>query len=517
MTDCALKLKEKMMDLERRKQIQRQRLKSLLPSLILFTVAMTLLLVGVSAQKTNKTAYIMLFVGALIVAISSLILTFKVTKKYDLIMAQEYITAFKEQIKDGNGKTEFVADNNQTVRFEASGAVIDGETVLYDDIAVYVSVKIQTKAISNRLSLALSIAFNGGNEMVSLPLDADVLSEIERNNVIIENNSDYRHFLDDGIKFTRVMMNQMPVSRVAYFPIAVPKNEQEHMLVKSITKRKTVITALSIVGIFVFYALLIWLFRTDSGLQFSDTLGFNIGFKLAFTVAVLLLALVKPKSVKLHEKILLCVFIVLYWSILIFFTSQAISLLFLIFALIFACVGFVNIARADKKKEKPTSRVFILGMVLSLFVLGDVSSMTFLDDKEIIIELIIALVVFVISIPVTIVYIMKTKSPKYQKTGKKILFGITTPILTFLLAFWLAFMIVPELNYVLDTSEPDIVTEEIIELRRSDDSYYAVVEINEVRIDVSISSSDYKSLSEGDEISVSIRKGAFGLKYCMLD
>ena len=497
-----------------RETLQKKKTKSALIFTLIFIPILAILGIGIALMDTNDIAGILLCTLSIFVCVGAIVTIIKIVQKYDPLIRDAFFEEVKAQLKKAEYKSEFVSYEGKKIAFDNDAIICDGERISYDNVGIFVTFKVEPKMFSNDYSPALTIIFGDEErENVNLSLDGDVLSELDKKNAPVENMSDLRQYLKEHNEYTKMLLNSTrAMITTDYLPIALPKTEEEVIQVKKTKKKAIILSILGFVGAMGFYILVTWLFNSKSGTEVSDTLTFNLVYKLIFTLIVLLLIFVKPKATKLYVKLLFGAFIILYWIALLFLNQRMISLVFMLFAIVFVSIGVVEMIRSENKSD-PRNRMFMFGMVLCLFLLADASAMTVIGDGILLLDLIVGLVALAGSIPIIVIFMRKTTKSTYQKKGQKIGYGILYAFGAFFFGMIISFLLSYEINYVFDTSEPVEISEEIIELDIDDEDYYVIVEHKGERIKISVPSSDYYKLAVGDEFYFSLYDGALGFKY----
>ena len=493
-----------------RKRLQKEQLKKTARFLLIIPFLIALLIIGIMVYDTSESLFFLCMILEIVACATVIIAVTRVVKEYTPLISDAFIKEVKAQIKKTEGKTEFTTDNGDIVSFDRDALVCNGERIPYNKAEIYITLKLTPKGLSNDVSFSVSIFFEDERADLNLLLDGDALSELEKNGACVENMEDLRYYLENHEEFTeKILKGFSRQAEVCYIPFYLPKSEEEKQALKTMSRRAVILSVLGLVGIIAVYALTLWLFKS----KISDTFAFNLGYKLVFTAIVLLLVFVKPKATKLYVKVLFGAFIVLYWSALLFLSQRTMSLVFLLFAIAFVSTGIVEMSLS--KIQERGNRMLVFGIVLCVFLLQGMGDITDLSDGLIYVDLIIGAIAFAVSIPIIVAFMKKTQKPTYDTNGKKIGYGILYAFGAFFFATMISFVVIHEANYIFDTSEPTVVTEEIVDLQSDDGDYFAVVELDGERVEISIPSDDYYELAEGDRITFSIYDGAFGFSYCM--
>lgn len=176
------------------------------------------------------------------------------------------------------------------------------------------------KALSNQLTL--SIAFIKEKEVILIPLDKDVLSEMDKYGLKFVNQNDFEFYLENMDSLTKKVSHILMFSLDPIIPLFFPKNADEKKQFKKEKLIKTIVSIASLALMLGIYFLLLWLSNSKTGNDISKKIGFSWIMKALFSFAFLAAAFVKAKKVNWYYKLIIISFVVFYWITLFHFKSN---------------------------------------------------------------------------------------------------------------------------------------------------------------------------------------------------
>ncbi len=421
------------------------------------------------------------------------------------------IMEIKETLNRCENKKEFLTSKKESFSFDDHQFLYNGRYFTYADYECYAVIENKIKALSNQLTL--SLAFVKGKEVILIPLDKDVLSEMEKYGLKFVNQEDFEFYLENMDNLTKKVSHKLMYSLDPIIPLFFPKNAEEKKQFKKEKLIKTIISIASLALMLGIYFLLLWLSNSKTGNDISKKIGFSWIMKALFSFAFLATAFVKAKKVNWYYKLIIISFVVFYWITL--FTSNRI---FDFFLCIYSVIFFISgILFADKKDLNNTliNRFFGMFSIIVLFQVLNVADFSYQNDSLLWLYSIIpaALIMIAIVLIICIYYSRLRKKEKIRK--KKMVYAYLTGIFGGLMLgyIWSVGMI-SNLNYALDFSTPqiiDCVVEKLVMDSKASDK--AIVIYEEEKIEVSITRDEYYTLEEGDILPISLYQGAFRISY----
>lgn len=351
--------------------------------------------------------------------------------KYRPLINKAFYEEIKSKLTKEEGITIFKTEDEKEVFFDEYYFTYNSKLYKYQDTQMSILLKNKQKLLSNEISLVLSVYFED-NE-ISIPLDGDLISEIKCKKLKIINEEDLQYLLDNTALVSNKLLRLASLQNSHCIPLSFAKNKEEKKLKRKANMKLIIINAILIILMLGVYSLIIWLGETENGLKISQAVTFNLGFQILYSVIILFLAFFKSEKIKKLGKIILILYLVVYWLGLLFLQYRTIILLNIIFFVSFMAIG---IGLHDKKtiKNSPVNR--LIGFSIFLFLMLFYNTM----DYEIIrlsnisaISGIISGVITVISIFFALNYYKKSKKDGEVKKHNLIknLILITFGVFTF--------------------------------------------------------------------------------------
>ncbi|MDD3999676.1 MAG: hypothetical protein PHX62_02105 [Bacilli bacterium] len=503
----------------KRKELQKKYNSYLLLFLSSFFVLIFLIIIGGMSMDNGNTLLGILFLSvAALCFIISIVFLIVVARKYRPLINEAFSIEIADKLTKEEGKTTFITEDKKEVVFEEYYFLFNNRNCRYEDFEFAIAVKNKLKLMLNEVELILLIYSE--DEVISLTLDGDLISEIKKNNIKLVNEDDYQYLIDNIPSAARQILRgaafqQRNINR----PLSFVKNETEKKAKRKVNAKLIIINVIIFIFLLGINALFIWLGQTEEGIQVSDTLTFNLGFKIVFSIIVLCLTFIKAKKIKWYGKLVFIFYLLMYWLGLMFLSGRLNVLLTLVFAIVFVSVG---ITIMDKKtlKKNPFNRM--IGFSMFLFLMLVYNTMDYQIEglgKIAAVSAIIAGSLTLISVFVIIIYGRRKMAAGEINKKAFIVNTISIPLCIMMFGFLFLFFGIQNLNYCLDTSEATIFTKEIIELERGgeNDSDKAKVIINGKEVEIPIPTALYFDLEVGDSIEISLYSGGLGFEYYILE
>ncbi len=435
-------------------------------------------------------------------------------KKYlPLIVAEtekELIGAIEERKRERIFKTHDL----KTVDFSLGGLTLGGKRYEKGKFTTGYSLCVKPHAMHDDVSLVLSIATD--TETVHIPLSGDVIDALKENGITVQGEEDLAYFLNNSQKETKKMIraamftaaNSQPV----YAPLVFAKNEEE----KKQVKKQSAVGWGKIVLMFLVWltvmAVLAWLTNSEEGAKVLEPLG--VVLLIAYTLSFFLCAFVKAKEVPLYQKIVLCTYPLAFWLSMFFLDRRMAALVDIVFFSAFLCCIMLDV---KKKGLEKTPSVRFLVPILGIFLFGSFSltSIGFVNGggEAALVSAIVAGAILLFSTLWAVWYVAYKKQTDAYDKKKDLSLAISLPLCLLFIGFALGFYYSSAFNYIFDTSDPIACSEEIVDIRTSDDGDYATVVFRGEELDLPLDGEERFSYEVGDTIEFALYQGAFGWEY----
>ena len=437
-------------------------------------------------------------------------------KKYlPLILAEtekELLGTLEERKRERSFKT----NDGRRLEFAFGGLTLGGKRYEKEQLSLVYSFSIKSHMIHDDLSLTLSVAAD--TEAVHIPLNGDVIDALKENGLSAINEEDFEYFLNNSQKETKRLLKAAFFTAVtaqpAYYPLVFTKNEQE----KKQAKKQNAASWGKIVLMFLVWltvmAAVAWIANSEEGAKLLNPI--RIIVLIAYTVAFFLCAFVKANDVSLYQKIALCAYPLAFWLGIIFLDRRMAALVDIVFLSVFILFVALDIRKKGMDKD-PSFRLFLPVFGIMLFGAFTLTTTNFLDggNEAALTGAIVAGVLLLFSVCWAVWYIAHKKQTETYQKKKDLTQAIVLPLSLLFVGFFFGFYYSSAFNYIFDTSEPIACSEEIIEVRKSDDGDYATVVFRGEELDLPLSGEERFSCEVGDMIEFALYKGAFGWEYVM--
>lgn len=440
------------------------------------------------------------------------------TRKYKPLIYEAITKEIREKLTNIDGKKIFMSEDNKEIEFEEGSFRYGNRSFRYEDFLFLITAQNKAKLLSNIVELEL-LMFSG-ELAICVPLNGDLLSEIKRDNINLTNEADLQYLIDNTHVAVKQLMRRAAFQTIqTKTPLSFAKNEEEKKIAKRANAKQIIFGTIILLIIMGINILFVWLGETEEGLQISDTLTFNLGFKLVLSGIILGLALIKSSNIRWIGKLIFILYLIIYWLGIAYLPPRFNVLITFVFAFIFVAVGILVL---DKKtyKNRPLNRLIGFGMFLFVLLIYNTTDFNIIDLGGIgIISVIIAGILSLASIFAIIIYNRRKMAAGEMTKKSATITAITLPLCTMLFGFLIFFFGMQNLNYCLDTSEPELIVEEVVELKKggSNSSDSAVVIIDGNKVEIPIPTSLYFELEVGDSIRVSLYAGGLGFEYFILE
>lgn len=434
-----------------------------------------------------------------------LVVSLKTNKKIFSLNENEILNTMDQQ----EGKEEFLSTDNRKIVFGESGFWCDDVWHGFEEYQYFAAMSLDGKWTSTYSLVVLMI--HETDEMISLPLDQDVMGILEKQNVQLENQEDLDYFKENPTLSFKKIRNSFAFQPKPFCILQFAKNEEE----KKASNRGRLLGMIIFLIFFAvtigFVALITWLSDTKSGLAVSNQIGFHWWIKALFSIGLLLGAILLKKE-KWYVRVAVVLYLVGYWITL--FISYRSSILWdCISILVFTGFSIAYIFTKKEEKNK-VGLAPILAILLGLFLIMGYEDYVFINENVIwILFGVFSGVGVLICIGFSIGY-MKLKKPDLKKQIVA-LYTFCSLVFIAMFGFFMSMGFVSSLNFALDFSTPIQEEYKIEELKPSDEysSAKAVVVVGGKKIEVAITNDEYYSFEVGDKITIEKHQGAFHIEY----
>ena len=482
--------------------------------IIIFFCIMLLMLIPfipgiIMADNDKPIGVLLIFLGLFIEAGSIVYLALtcgKINKQIYEIKAKEE----KKRLSTIEGKQIFKTTNNEKIEFYPGYFLLEGKVHNYSDYVIYAATRVKKDIVP-------VLVFVKDNMLTMVDLDGDLLETIDSCEINVINRSDLNYYLDNIYLCTKVALRKHSFNPTLCHIMEYKKNEED---AKRINKKTTIGIITSIIAfaaIIAFNILTIWFSNSESGNNFSELIGMDLIVKIGFSIVILLLAFYKAKDIRLYAKLITLLYLFSYWMCILFLDGRANVIISLIFIIAFTVIAI----KSSDLKAKPIklSRFFGMTGFFLMILMFNILDFTFINENApFIISAIIMGVIAVVAHAWMFIYIRSEKGKKLEKKDKTALY-ICVPIYSIMFGFLLSWILLVNLNYAFDFSNPEKIACEIVDKKQGDndssDTFYVLIDGK--KIDISVSDSEYFEYEIGDEIVVSLYDGAFNLKYYIFE
>ena len=425
---------------------------------------------------------------------------------------------FFYKINNNSNKEEYKTLSGERVIFKENSLLINQIEISYDDIFVCYTFSSQRHTFS--FTSIPCIGFENDELTINIELDKDLLDEIEKHGLILENQLDYDYFISHYDECNKKIMKIMGYNQITYFPMVFSKNDEEKTIEKKeINKNKLVsfitIALYTLITLGIIFCLT-WLTSSKKGIDFSNKIGFKFIIQGIFSITILLLAFIKAKKIKWIYRSSFILYTILYWIILFYANNKGFILLNNIFAILFMVLAFVNINKR-KEKERFLNRFFYVSLFLLILFANSIERIGFESCNYVyLFSLLISLGIVIIILLYFFINNRKAKNKKKRKNKKKkrnvILYLSFAIILFGTILFAFEYL---GLNYCLDGSKPIEYETEIKEIKDSNKNSSAkiIVQIDNEDYEIGISQKTYFDIEVGNKINVFKYEGLFNISY----
>lgn len=472
---------------------------------VLFGMLIPVVAGGVTLENKPVLGAVLLILGVAGMVLSivvMLVIGLKLNPKISSMKAKMDMS----NLTTKQGKNIFKTTSDENIEFNTGYFILNGKINNYVDYQIYAGFRMFKGLIP-------VLCFMKDKTIMMVDIDGDLLDIIDNCEINVVNKLDLYYYLDN-IEMCNKISNRAYSFRPSIFiPMEYKKNKED---AKRFNKRRIISVVsliVSLVLIIGFNALLIWLTNSESGVNFSRLIGIDLIIKVGFSIGLLFLAFYKAKKVKPYAKCAVILYLISYWIYLFFLDQRINVLLTIIFLGVFIYCG----VKDSNLKIKPPkfSRFFILPVFLFMLLMFTILDITHVNDG--ITFLVAAIMMGVIAIVAHAWMFIFFKTAKGKKLEKKEKLGyyICVPMYSIMFGFLLSWILVCNLNYALDFSQPTELKCEIVSKRQGSDneSDKVYVMIEDKEIGISVSDEEYFDLEVGDDIVVSLYKGAFNIAY----
>ena len=362
----------------------------------------------------------------------------------------------------------------------------------------------------------LVIGETEGKEQYTIDLDGDLLRIIKDSNITILNKEELEFYIDNIESATKQVAKSYSFNPMPCFIMEFKKNKQD---AKKFTKR----TLISILFSIVFFALvigfnvlIIWLTDSKEGIEASNKIGMDIIIKIIFSIILVLLVFVKAKKYSIYTKIIIGLYLTIFWWGRLYFNDRNNILVDYLFMIVFILCGIFEsyrIYKEEKNVKNCFNRYYGIAIFLLFVQMFTAFDLTFKEEgKPWLVALFIDIFLFLIALYFIVLYLVKNKDKTKKEKG--IFIGVSV-FWALVGGYYLSIISLINLNYSLDKSIPIINSYEIVELENGDDneSDKATVIINGTEYRITIADEEYHELSVGDMLEVYYFEGAFNIAY----
>ena len=483
--------------------------------IVCFSSFVPLTIGGILLDETNNVVVgTILLILAGIIFVGSIVWVSIVCGKLNSQINRIKLQYNIDMINKREGKNIFKTTTDEEVEFFEEYFTVNGRVLNYNEFTFASGFNMMT------LEMTASITFFNDNDIpLIIPLDLDLIDEIENKNIKLINKDELDFYLSNVEIAFKQAKKALALHPTVFLLMEFKKNKED---AKKFGKRNF-IASLIYIGFFVlflgFNILLGWLGGSEQGIEISNKMGMDIIVKVVFTVILILLMVIKSNKFHIISKASIALYLILYWLGIFYFPGKVNVIIEIIFTTLFFAIGFNELYRVKDKvnevtgKKEEFNRFLGIGAFSFLFLTFNMLEFTFVDDGiAFLIGIIIAGILTIVTVVAIIIYMSKHKDlEKKQKTNIWVT-GIICPLV---FGFFLSSVYITNLNYALDSSEPVINYYEIIELEKGDDDSNdtAIIIIDGKEVDISISAEEYFKLEVGDTLKVYYSKGAFNLPY----
>lgn len=498
-----------------REKIQKEYNKYLITFLINIFVCIGLFIAGGFVLDNGIIILgIVLFSVAALSIILPLILLLIASKKYRPLIIEAFICEIKEALETKGNSNTFIDIENKEISFEDDNLIVEQENINYSDLQAVILLKNKPKMMTDDVEMVVGI-FNEDKEII-IPFNGDLFKLIKGKNIEIINNEDFEYFLNNMEVCSKKLLKMAAFQyQLNYIPFVFDKTKEEKKVKRKVKTKLVLVNIAIILAILGLTALFTWLGATESGLKISDSIAFNLGFKIIYSTVILGLAVVKSKEIKFYGKGAFILYLVFYWYGILFLNAKVNLLMQIVFFIIFVVLGIILLDKKDLN-NKPLNRLIGFGMFIFIIFMSGTTNYNVIEENKIFgIFAIIAGCLLVPSFIVSYFILNKKYKQNQMKKSSYISSLIYVPLcisIAFLAIFSFVFI---NLNYALDSSIPIKTEEEIIALEKGDkyESDCVIVLIDGKKVEIPIPSRDYFNFEVGDKIDVSLYSGFFGYKY----
>lgn len=417
-----------------------------------------------------------------------------------------------EKINNITGNRVFTSLEGKVFEFNDDFFLIDNKIQYYNKYGSFAAFRLE----KNILIPCLIIGETEGEESYTIDLDGDLLQILKESNIEILNKEELDFYVNNIETATKQATTSYGFNPRPYLLMEFKKNKAD---AKKFGKRTFISILSSIIMIILvigFNVLMIWLGDSKEGIEVSNKIGMDVIIKIIFSIILILLIFVKASKYSIYTKLVIGLYLVIFWCARFFFNARNNTLLDYIFMIVFLLCGVFESYRTYKEEKSSKNlfnRYYGIGIFLLLMQMFTAFDITFIEEgKPWLIALFIDIFFFLFALIYIFYYLNKNKDkPKKEK-------GLFIGVVVFWAivgGYYLSIISVINLNYSLDNSNPVINSYEIIELENGDDNEgdKATIIIDEKEYKITITDEEFHDLKVGDMLEVYYFEGAFKIPY----